>query len=213
MLRNVSRQAPNQDLPDDSSDDLPDEVILEGPRALRLIAHEARQTVLAELYSGRELTATDAAALCGVSPSAMSYHLRLLAKAGLVTRTAATRDGRERPWRAVARRFTLAPGSGAPGPELNAAALMWTKRATRAIEEWIGAGTPRGSSLQRHLLNLSAAENSALLDELEELFRRYDDLSDRHSGAAQGGAEGTWETYIAHVRRRADPVRDEDPPG
>ncbi len=74
---------------------------LSDPKAIRALAHPARLTVIEELYSGRELTATECADLAGLSPSAMSYHLRSLAKAGIVERADATGDGRERPWRAA----------------------------------------------------------------------------------------------------------------
>src|SRR5665811_311433 len=59
---------------------------LTDPRAIRAIAHEARQLVIDELYSGSVLTATEAAKICGLSPSAMSYHLRALEKWGIVVR-------------------------------------------------------------------------------------------------------------------------------
>jgi len=41
-----------------------------------------------EELSGRELTATECAELVGLSPSAMSYHLRSLEKAGIRERRA-----------------------------------------------------------------------------------------------------------------------------
>lgn len=76
---------------------------LTDPRAIRAIAHEARQQVIDELYSGSVLTATEAARICGLSPSAMSYHLRALEKWGIVVRDDTSSDGRERPWRASPR--------------------------------------------------------------------------------------------------------------
>ncbi|MGY5766046.1 ArsR/SmtB family transcription factor [Brachybacterium sp. DNPG3] len=66
---------------------------------MRVVSHPARWRVLQELWSGRSLTSTDAASLVGLTPSAMSYHLRRLAKLGLVEQ-ADSADGRERPWRA-----------------------------------------------------------------------------------------------------------------
>src|SRR5665647_47158 len=80
---------------------------LTDPRAIRAIAHEARQQVIDELYSGSVLTATEAARICGLSPSAMSYHLRALEKWGIVVRDDPSSDGRERPWRAPARSLSL----------------------------------------------------------------------------------------------------------
>jgi len=57
--------------------------------------------VILELYSGEVLTASEAAEICGLTPSAMSYHLRALQKAGMVEREESA-DRRERPWRAAA---------------------------------------------------------------------------------------------------------------
>lgn len=81
-----------------------DVVRLSDPRAIRALAHPARLAVIEELYSGGlDLTATECAELAGLSPSAMSYHLRALERAGIVQRAPSTGDGRERPWRAAGR--------------------------------------------------------------------------------------------------------------
>jgi DNA-binding transcriptional ArsR family regulator len=79
----------------------PDERVLTDPRAIRALAHPARLSVLDALSDGAELTATECAEAAGISPSAMSYHLRALEKWGFVERAENSGDGRERPWRAV----------------------------------------------------------------------------------------------------------------
>lgn len=87
------------------------ELRLEDPAALRALAHPARQRVVAALYAGGEaLTATQAARLCGLSASAMSYHLRALEKWGIVRRGESS-DGRERPWVAAADDFSIPSGA------------------------------------------------------------------------------------------------------
>lgn len=77
---------------------------------LRAITHPARWRVLQVLWSGRTLTATQAADIAGITPSAMSYHLRHLAKLGMIERLESD-DGRERPWRSIsdAPHITLQP--------------------------------------------------------------------------------------------------------
>lgn len=76
-------------------------VVLRDPRAIKALAHPARLAVIDELFAGRKLTATECGEIAGLSASAMSYHLRALEKWGIVRRSEATTDGRERPWEAA----------------------------------------------------------------------------------------------------------------
>ena len=87
------------------------DVKLEDPGALRALAHPARLAVVDELYQGNERTSSELAELTGLSPSAMSYHLRALERWGIVERGEPRKDGRERPWRAAGRRLKLDPES------------------------------------------------------------------------------------------------------
>src|SRR5215212_8448253 len=89
-----------------------DTITLEDPRALRALAHPARQRLITELFGGRVLTATEAAELVGLTPSAVSHHLRALEKWGLARRAGTTGDGRERPWEGTARSLRLRPTPG-----------------------------------------------------------------------------------------------------
>ncbi|HET9650257.1 MAG TPA: winged helix-turn-helix domain-containing protein [Microlunatus sp.] len=92
------------------------EVRLVDAQAIRAVAHEARQRVIDVLYSEqRPYTATQLAELTGLSPSAMSYHLRALERWGVVRRAEVTEDGRSRPWQAAGTIITIA-GEG-PGAE------------------------------------------------------------------------------------------------
>ena len=85
------------------------DVKLEDPGALRALAHPARLAVVDELYQGLERTSSELAELTGLSPSAMSYHLRALERWGIVERGTPREDGRERPWRAAGRTLSLDP--------------------------------------------------------------------------------------------------------
>jgi DNA-binding transcriptional ArsR family regulator len=86
-------------------------VVIEDPKAIKALAHPARLAVIDELYAGRELTATECADIAGLSPSAMSYHLRALERAGLIERAESQGDGRERPWRAKGTSLTVSSSS------------------------------------------------------------------------------------------------------
>jgi DNA-binding transcriptional ArsR family regulator len=107
-------------------------VKLTDPRAIRALAHPARLAVIDELYSGRELTATECAELAGLSPSAMSYHLRSLEKVGIVERAEST-DGRERPWRAAGSYLQVDSVGGGAG-ELAASAALGSTVLRRTVE-------------------------------------------------------------------------------
>ena len=74
---------------------------------MKALAHSARLAAIDELYAGRELTAIELAELGGLTPSAMSYHLRALERWGVVERAESRGDGRERPWRAAGRSLLI----------------------------------------------------------------------------------------------------------
>jgi DNA-binding transcriptional ArsR family regulator len=75
-------------------------VRLTDARAIRALAHPARLAVMDALTGRATITATEAADIAGLSPSAMSYHLRALARWGIVREadSDADTDGRERRW-------------------------------------------------------------------------------------------------------------------
>ncbi|NUL47447.1 winged helix-turn-helix transcriptional regulator [Cellulosimicrobium funkei] len=77
-------------------------VVISDPQAIRALAHEARLEALEELFASQSTrTATELASRCGLTPSAMSYHLRALEKYGFVERSPSEGDGRERRWKAA----------------------------------------------------------------------------------------------------------------
>jgi DNA-binding transcriptional ArsR family regulator len=111
-------------------------VRLTDPRAIRALAHPARLAVIDELYSeGRDLTATECAEIAGLSPSAMSYHLRSLERAGIVERAESTGDGRERPWRAAGSYLQVDSTGGGAG-ELAASAALSSTVLGRTVEQF-----------------------------------------------------------------------------
>lgn len=65
---------------------------------MRAMAHPIRLSLLEALGRREPLTATEAAPMVGASPQACSFHLRMLAKYGLVE-DAGGGHGRQRPWR------------------------------------------------------------------------------------------------------------------
>jgi DNA-binding transcriptional ArsR family regulator len=157
-----------------------DSITLEDPRALRALAHPARQRLINELFAGRVRTATEAADLVGLSPSAVSHHLRALEKWGLARRAASTGDGRERPWEGTARTLNLRPR---PEPASQAAmstvvAMMMDEfgaevnqfMANLDKEEWRG----RYQGISRGELWLTADETKELSLLIQDAAKKYE---------------------------------------
>jgi DNA-binding transcriptional ArsR family regulator len=116
-----------------------DALYLQAPRDIRAIAHPARVAIIDALGSGDELTATECAALTGLSPSATAYHLKLLERYDFAERAPARSDGRDRPWRATGRqtRVDLDPSTPAGAAAAAAVALAFIDRSRAIAEEFI----------------------------------------------------------------------------
>jgi DNA-binding transcriptional ArsR family regulator len=156
-----------------------DTVTLTDPRALRALAHPARQRLISELFDGRVLTATEAADLVGLTPSAVSHHLRALEKWGLARRAKATSDGRERPWEGTAKTLRLQP-TGAPGSQVALEAVMSLQIAEfsaqlSAFLSEAGADESRwpGQGMQRGDLWLTEAETRQVLARVNDVVESY----------------------------------------
>src|SRR5690349_23368012 len=84
------------------ADDRANKGTVHDPRVLRAIAHPVRNRILTELSAGGPMRAADLARELGLPANQMSFHLRQLAKYGLVEEAPeAARDRRDRVWRAV----------------------------------------------------------------------------------------------------------------
>lgn len=93
------------------------------PAALDALAHPVRLDLLRFLMSDGPATASECARAVNDSPSNCSYHLRVLAKHGLVE-GAASADGRERPWRATVTGLSLDLDSDDPSTVAGATAAL-----------------------------------------------------------------------------------------
>jgi predicted ArsR family transcriptional regulator len=90
---------------------------LNDPQAIRAYAHRTRMELVGLLRTEGPLTATRAAELTGESVASCSYHLRMLAKYGVVEEVEG--PGRQKPWRATAQ-YTKIPTTS-PDPAVEAA--------------------------------------------------------------------------------------------
>jgi DNA-binding transcriptional ArsR family regulator len=165
-------------------------LVLTDPRAIRALAHPARQVIIEELYSGSVLTATEFAELAGLTPSATSYHLRALERWGIVERADTSPDGRERPWRAPAQSLRVASQSTSAGRLASQA--MVRGNINRVLEQFeqIADDDPWDdvSKLNRGRLWLTRDEVEQLDKDLMAVldsYRRGRTAADRPAGTRQ----------------------------
>jgi DNA-binding transcriptional ArsR family regulator len=142
---------------------------------MRALAHPARISIVEHLGQVESATATECAEVVGLSPSATSYHLRALAKVGLVEDAPGRGDGRERAWRTVMHGYTVRTDADAD-PE--------TKQAERALIEtfltWeetrVRQALARADQEPREWSEASFFSEASLIMTAEELARFGEDL-------------------------------------
>jgi DNA-binding transcriptional ArsR family regulator len=164
------------------------------PRVMRALSHPARIEIVEYLSdTGKAVTATECAEIVGLSPSATSYHLRELAKFGLVEQAPSRGDGRERLWRAVSAGLRIDPDFEEPAANAAAQALVdmyltrdlertreWFGRMNSESEDWRRVGTLRGNRLL-----LTPDELKDLVERITELVDVYQ-IRDRQGSAPEG---------------------------
>ncbi len=152
---------------------------------MRALAHPARLAIIDHLVTGKVATATELAEVCGLSPSATSYHLRELAKHGVISEAPSRGDGRERLWQVPYSGIELDSGPQAVWDTYEAeAALMdavllreqvrvrnWMERSRSEPQEWYDA-----ASVMDGTIFVTAAELKEFNDAINALIAKY-----RHS--------------------------------
>jgi len=160
------------------------------PRILRAIAHPVRSRILDELHAAGPLRAADLARLLGVPANQASFHLRQLAKYGLIEPAPEeAHDGRDRVWRTV-------PG----GMEINDAELQASPSGKAAMTvfmrnkaSWAHLLVDRAFGAKRTKDTMYAVVTESLRltkDEGEELTRELGDLLQRWSDRTRGSDAG-----------------------
>ncbi len=169
------------------------EVKLSDPRSLRAYAHPLRMSLIGLLRRQGPMTATQAAAELGETVPNCSFHLRQLAKYGLVERAPGA-DARERPWRATA--MTTSWSDDSADPEMRAAAdqlnaVMLGTYLRRAEEYLARRGAEpvawrTAAGFGDRVLHVTAPELTELNDQVDALYARYDHRIDDPSARPPG---------------------------
>ncbi|MFJ4716443.1 winged helix-turn-helix domain-containing protein [Streptomyces sp. NPDC088785] len=180
---------------------------LEDPRALRAYAHPTRMKLVGLLRVEGPFTATRAAELTGESVASCSYHLRMLAKYGLVEE-AESDGGRDKPWRATAHYTDW------QGVEGEAAEALSTTMAQRYVETMTHALRTRGrltpawreaEQFGDDVLYLTAAELVDLTRRFKELMEPYEDRFDDPARRPEGAQPVTMLRVAFRDRREGTP--------
>jgi predicted transcriptional regulator len=153
---------------------------LTDPQALRAYAHPVRLALIGLLRTEGPLTATRAGELLDESSGTCSFHLRQLAKYGLVEE-AGGGTGREKPWRATAQ-LTDVPTS-TESPELAAAGGQLSSVLARQhfarLTRWLDAMPTEPPQWQEAahfgdlILYVTADELTALNEGIQALLDGY----------------------------------------
>ena len=150
---------------------------LSDPRVLRAIAHPVRTRILEELSASGPIRAADVARQLGIPANQASFHLRQLAKYGLVEEAPEeARDKRDRVWRSTSSSLTvnLRDLSEAPGGKAAVRVFRQTKKAWshHLVDRAYDTERPPGGgvfSSAEHVLKLSDDEVLELRQELTAL--------------------------------------------
>jgi predicted ArsR family transcriptional regulator len=181
---------------------------LHDPRVLRAIAHPVRSRILTELDAHGSLRAADVAQLLGIPPNQASFHLRQLARFGLVEEDpTAARDKRDRVWRATQMAgydVSISDVEKAPGGKAASAVFRKTKEAWahRLVEDAYGDDRTPG-------IHRSVVEQTVRLTkhEARELTEQLVDLVDEWRLRNQTGGDDERRTY--HVFQIVQPFPDQ----
>jgi DNA-binding transcriptional ArsR family regulator len=168
-------------------------VELTDPRALRALAHPTRIRLVGLLRMHGPLTATQAAEMLGESSGSCSFHLRQLARYGLVEE-AGGGHGRAKPWRATARSTSwpslpATPDAAAATQVLN---RVIVDRYMELLYDWIEVRPSEPPEWQESeqlgdtILYLTAEELSQLGRDVEALAERYADRVEQPSSRPPG---------------------------
>jgi DNA-binding transcriptional ArsR family regulator len=157
---------------------LQESLVLDKPEQLKALGHPLRVRVLEMLGQEGEwqLTNRELAQRLGVDPGHLHFHVRMLLKAGLIELADENGRGREKPYRAVAKIFRVAPELLAAGGASDLQAAM-IDQVQRAHALYAPEGVFRGAQLEVRLTVERATELMAAF--LEAARDVEDDSADK----------------------------------
>lgn len=152
------------------------------PKMLRAIAHPARNRILTELSASGSLRAADLARVLDIPANQASFHLRQLARYGLVEEDpGAARDRRDRVWRVPSGGLAVNLGDIEAAPGGRAAAQVFRRSRAAWAHQVVDAAytderpTSTHRSITDHALKLTKTEADELAEQLTALVTSFTD--------------------------------------
>jgi len=175
-------------------------VTLTDPAMMRAMAHPARIAIWSFLGLHGPATATECAEVAGLSPSACSYHLRTLARYGVIEEDPdSAADGRQRPWRVRIMSVNIETNTGDPAVDLAGRILGDAVRAEtdRTRVQYLSQQEEYPEDWQ-HALGTNQDVAYVTAQELTELQARLQEVMDDYRrldpAARSAGAQPVWLT-------------------
>lgn len=166
---------------------------------LKAMANPLRRRIVAELAAVEAARATDLADRLGVAANSLSFHLRVLAEAGIIEEAPElARDRRDRVWRALPGGLSVGSPSKPSSTEDSLALQAYLGqeaedqiRQLQAVANWgasyaTGVDAEARGMLDIASLRLSAAEAEELEEGVLDLLRR---IKERSLAASGDGTE------------------------
>ncbi|GHH72729.1 ArsR/SmtB family transcription factor [Promicromonospora soli] len=153
------------------------------PETLKAVAHPLRQRIVLEIAVREHARAADLAKALGEPANSVSFHLRVLARAGLIEEAPElARDKRDRVWKRVIQQFTVDPGLADAGalfePYLRWMRAMFLRdRAAPGKRHDYNTGVAHDGFFTRE-------EAREMADEVKSVLDRWSDLTIERKRAA-----------------------------
>lgn len=191
-------------------------VKISDPEQMKALAHPARMAVFDYLALRRTqgfdgATATEIAEVAGMTPSAMSYHLRTLAKAGFIEEAPSRGDARERLWRLGIHSFSISADADASESDKAIERTMgqaFREQQDRSYKRWMEGRFDEDPKLREASLT-QQGHVRLTIEEAAEFARRYQELEqeyvDRTLERIEKGAGAEDGTVVFHVLFRFFP--------
>src|SRR3954470_16082248 len=167
------------------------------PKILRAVAHPVRNRILTELTASGPMRAADIARELDIPANQASFHLRQLAKYGLVEEDPdAARDKRDRVWRPTSEHGLMVrldeleqqPGGRAASTVFRQNAASWGRAVVDAAYSDQGRGPGTFRTVNEVAVRLTK-------DEAQEVAQELDDVLSRWTARTRGRDDGR-ETYL-----------------